>query len=251
MRTFPVVLYLAVSTLTSLFCAAATADPRDLSGGVLIAHYVPELLYTYDPPPGGWCAAYLPFTIHNLPEVIDSIRVGGTRPAVWYLIAAWENEDKTWRQVDLGFGGFDPAAFAFASAGPCFPGTGFEIPTTGWPGPNEGTSFATIDQPWIGNWLPIYAFGGYAYGDSFLAARIELGPNPATGEIGFLNCEPTPVFFPVNEGQRGAMGINMSGVVPAFPAPPEFGTCCIGGVPLCVYEQECLILGGVFLPGVP
>jgi hypothetical protein len=273
-----------------LLVGQATADPSVLTGGVLIAHHVPELPYTWDPPSEGWCDAYTPLAIHSLDEVIDSIAVQTALPAVWYVIAAWEQEDKAWRQVDLGFGGFDPAAFGFASAGPCFPAVGIETPSPGWPGPNEGTAFATVGEPWCGNWLALYAFAGYAYGYGSLTTRIELDPNPATGQIGFLNTEPQPRFFPVGPSQRGALGINAAGIVPSFPPPPieaacclylgecellleedclaqggewleevlacdphpcpVWGTCCIGGTGECMTLEACQLVGGTFYPGV-
>ncbi len=279
--------------LLSLACAGvpATADQHNLARGVMIAHHVPALLYTSDPPGGSWCIAYAPHAIHSLAEVIDSILVAGVRPAVWYVVAAWEQEAKTWCEVDLGFGSYNPSAFDFTSAGPCFPDVGLEAPTPGWPGPNEGTAFAVLNQPWQGNWLPLYAFAGYAYGYGGLATSIHLDANPGTGAIGFRNCEPQSRFFAVGASRRGALGINMPGVTPAFPPPPYrsacclwisecelmleeeclahggvwmeevtscdpnpcplAGTCCIGGVGSWMSEENCKRVGGVFHPGIP
>lgn len=248
---------LTVIVLASLLSASAIAGPDDLWGGLLVVHHVPALTYSSVPPPGGWCEAYGTHAIHSLDQVIASIFTPGVQPAVWFVLAAWELEDKRWCEVDLGFGDFDPGAFAFATAAPCFPGTGFEMPTAGWPGPNEGTAIAAMGDPWQGNWVPVYVFGGYAYGyaggraggDSDRATRIVLGPDPATGAIGFRTCSrPQPQFFTVYEPQRGALGINCVGIVPEYPPPSPPGACCTCYDP-CKYipEEECLASGGWWL----
>ncbi len=249
MRTLLVAIVLA-----SLLSASTIADPNDLWGGLLVAHDVPELPYSSAPPPDGWCEAYGAHAIQGLEQVIASIHTAGVQPAVWFVLAAWELEEKTWCEVDLGFGGFDAAAFAFEIAAPCFPQTGIEVSTAGWPGPNEGTDFAATGEPWHGNWAPVYAFGGYAYGYTGRATRIGLGPNPATSAIGFRNCSPAyPEFFEVREPQRGALGINTAGIVPVFPLPGQPGACCSCYDP-CTYisEEECVAAHGLWMgPLVP
>lgn len=239
--------------LADSFVVPASAHPDDLSAGAMIAHHVPELAYSSTPPAGGWCAAYAPHAIHYLARVIPTIQTAGTQPAMWYVLAAWEAEEKTWCEVSFGFGDYDADAFTFAVAQPCFPNLGFELPTAGWPGPNEGTAFAAAGEPWHGNWLPVYAFAGYAYGGDPArpATVIRLGPDPATGAIGWRNCCPQrPQFFTVAPEGRGAMGINTAGVVPEFPQLPEPGTCCLGGIAMMTYQSECDALGGIFHPGI-
>lgn len=233
--------------LASLHCGTALADPNDLTGGVLIAHYVHEVIFTAQPPAGGWCGAYAPHAVSTQAEVVAEINTPTPLPAVWYVIAAWEFEAKRWCGTELGFGEFDPAAFTFADAGPCFPSAGLELPTAGWPGPGEGTAFVVTGEPWQGNWVPVYFFGGYANGSQTM---IGIAPDPATAFVGFANCLGQSPAYAVRAGQRGGMGINQPGVVPPFPLPTLWA-CCIGIDCLLLTEEECYRAGGTWWEGEP
>jgi hypothetical protein len=267
----------------------ANADPSNLEGGVLIAHYVPELPYTTDPPAAGWCAEALNY-LPGGPELANTqIDVSTYAPVVWYVIAAWEMEDKTWCGTEFGFADYDPAIFAFSDASPCFPVDGLEIPTSGWPGPNQGTAFVVTGDAWMGNYVPVYFFGGYAYG-SFGAGEIALANDPPTGFAGFGNCSAPPAQYACAAEQLGGMGVNMAGAHAMFPIPEppqaccfdtgecqmllaadcmaaggvpqgpdtvcdpnpceQPGACCVGGLCEVLFEEACGLLGGIFLPGM-
>lgn len=232
--------------LLGLVAGGANADPALLDDGVLIAHHVPGLAWTTDPAPvtGDWCAEFGEHAIGALGDVIAQIDVATYAPVVWYVVAAWEQEDKTWCGTEFGFGDFDAGLFAFVGTFPCFPVDGLEIPTGGWPGPNEGTAFVVTGDPWMGNWVPVYFFGGYAYGYGS-STVIPLAADPPTGFAGFGNCAAPPQQFNVEGEQLGAMGVNTPGVVPVFPVPPERWACCFDDGHCEMWaEQECYLMGG-------
>ncbi len=222
------------------------ADPAELSGGVLIAHHASQLVFSQDPPPEGWCAAYDPYAIGSLGEVSPEI-YGQDLPVVWYVVAAWGSEEKTWCGLDFGFGDFDPLGFDFVEQGPCFPVDGLELPSGGWPGPNEGTAIVTTGQPWSGNWLPVYYFGGYAGYTYGVQTSIALAEDPVTGDVTVSNCQSPPVVFMYEPGQLGALGINQPGMVPGFPPPLEAACCFPTGDCELLTEDDCLAGQGEWL----
>ncbi len=234
--------------LLGLAAGVASADPSNLAGGVLAAHHIPELPYTTDPPGTGWCDEYGMYAIGSLAEVNARIDVTGYAPVTWYVIAAWEMEDKEWCGTEFGLGDFYGPAFSFAEAFPCFPDEGLEIPTANWPGPLEGTAFVTTTQSWMGNWVPVYFFGGYAY-DYQSPQLMALDVDPPTGFIGFGNCASPPAQYEVGMDQRGAMGINGDGIVPIFEEPEPEACCFETGECELLLEPDCLAQGGVYYGG--
>ncbi len=218
------------------------ADPSNLSGGVLIAHHDPA--YTWSPPVP-YCDWYTSHPINGQSQVINTLS-GGLN--VWYVLAAWEYEAKTWCGTEFGFGAFNTDLFYLVEYGPCFPATGLEIPSPGWPGPNEGTAFVTTGSPWSGNWLAVYFFAGYAYGYTYGATAIPIGIDPPTAFCGFSNCENPPMVYSVPGHARGAMGVNMPGYTPSFYGLPDWA-CCFTEAPYCrmLPETDCLLQGGTWL----
>ncbi len=233
--------------LMVFLAACAWADPNELTDGVLVAHHVEALPYSGEAPPGGWCAAYGAHAVSGLEQVVARLSGG---PDVWYVLAAWEYEAKTWGGTEFGFGAFDPAPFVFYESGACFPAAGLEIRTPGWPGPNEGTAVATTGDPWQGNWTPVYWFGGYTYGQGYGATIIPIDIDPPTGFCGFLNCMIPPRPFVVSPEKRGGMGVHMPGIVPAFS---ESWACCLCnpcGACAMLTQHECAHAPGIWMgPG--
>ncbi len=250
MRSMPVIVALLVGTLAPIGLGgeAVLADSNDLSLGVLIAHYVPELIYSSGPPAGGWCEAYGPCAISSLAEANVQVSTEDSLGAVWYVIAAWESEEKRWCGVEFGLGEYDPAVLRILSAAPCFPVEGLELSTSGWPGPGEGTAFVVTGNPWEGNYVPVYAFGSYAYGTYGAQTLVALDVDPAMGVCAFASCPIPPTVFSVAAAQRGALGINTPGVLPEF-APPETWACCIGFNCLMLTELDCTLAGGIWFQG--
>ncbi len=229
---------------------AAMGDADDLSGGALIAHYASEVTYSSDPPAcGNWCCAYTDFAITSIAQERVRIDGGGETPVIWYVLAAWQ-EDKTWCAVEFGFGNYTKANFEMVEYGPCFPvhGSGLELPTPGWPGPNEGTAITRTGTAWTGNWRAVYYFVGYAYDG---VEMIPLSIDPPTEYCGFANCLNPPGLGPVPVNRRGAMGINMEGIKVGPSEEPSMVCCVPSGETLVCFlkiEQDCIDMGGTFRP---
>jgi hypothetical protein len=237
----------AALLLAILLAASVAADPNDLEGGVFIVHQVPALSFSSEPPTGDWCTSYLPYAIGSCDEQVNRVDVADRARVAWFVLAAWY-EPKTWCAAEFGFGDYDPLLFSFVDHGPCFPGEGLEIPTYDWPAPNHGTSIAAVGQSWSGNFVPVYAFFGYAYADP-APGRIPLGIDPGQGFGGTCNCAVPPALYPAF--QFGALGVNTDGIdaCPQFPVPHQDRVCCVADACyLLPYEEECDALGGVWHP---
>jgi hypothetical protein len=226
----------------------AWADPNDLWGGVLIPHYVAQIGWCVDPPAEGWCAAYDPHAISSLAEVVVQVPVNV--PSIWYVLAAWEDEEKTWCGTEFGFGNYNASSYVFYNISPCYPTGGLEIPTPGWPGPDEGTAFVTTGDAWNGNWVPVYFFSGQAY-DYYGYQIIMIDDDPPTSFCGFSNCLNPPQSFAVPVGSHSGLGIAGPGMLGGWPHQAPWA-CCIPQEPWCemVYETQCAALGGVWHLGL-
>jgi gingipain R len=123
--------------------------------------------------------------------------------AVWYVLSAWA-ESKEWRGVQFGLGTYDADDFAITQYGPCFPSQGMVLPTSGWPGPDEGIALTAMDTTWVGNFQPVYWFAGYVYGEGL----IPLAEDPASAFVGWANIENTEFEA---EG-LGGIGLFMDGI---------------------------------------
>jgi hypothetical protein len=184
----------------------AAGDPTDLSGGVFIAHYVPAVQYTWDPP-GDWCAAYEPLAIGSCEE--QRTRIDTIEPLLvtWYILAAW-TEEKEFCVTEVGVGDYSLEVFYPLDWNPCFPpGGGLEIPAGYFPHPMEGTAFIVLNQPWFGNFVEVYRITGYAYSG---AGVVPLAVDPPTGFAGWANCLDLTTAYRAE--QYGALGINTDGI---------------------------------------
>ncbi len=237
---------MSIRFLTSCcLTASVSADPTDLGGGVLIAHYVAELTLSETPPDP--CLEYAPYAITYHSEQVNRVDTDTYALADWFIIAAW-TETKQFCGVQFGFSGFDPGIFAFSEFGACFPATGgLEIPSTGWPGPNEGIAFVVTGDAWEGNYLPVYWFIGYAYGYSGPDV-IQLIPDPTVADPfgGMGNCASPPEKW---DAALGGMGINTDGTYVEPTGVIYDYVCCVDGDCIIVNsEDECMALGGEFMP---
>jgi len=220
-----------------LFAGFAGADPQNLASGALITHDAGGWYRSYGPD----CYNYFQFNpISSCEEQVTTLQLGLRS---WFVIAAFE-EDKEWCGVEFGFSNYDPDPMAIYEYGACYPEAGLEIPTPGWPGPNEGTAFVRTGTPWIGNWLPVYCFVVYAYDYTYGSTVVQLTPNPATGFGGFCNCTNPPQMYPA---ALGGMGVNCPGVEVCWGW--QVFVCCVDTDCVLVHgEEECTTLGGVFHP---
>ena len=209
---------LALSML--IMSGAVLADPTDLSGGVFIVHYIPELAYSDEPPVGdSWCEAYESYAITSCAEQVTRIDATDLLPVSWYIISAW-CEEKEWTGTELGVDDYSESLFMIMERSPCYPPSGgLEIFSTCFPCPGAGTAFVTTGEPWSGNFVPVFWTGGYAYGE---AGLIQLTVDPPTGFGGWANAAMEA--FPASD--YGALGFNMDGidVCPDSPSPVELST---------------------------
>jgi hypothetical protein len=236
------------------FASGAMADPADLNGGCFIAHYCEPIGYSTDPPASGlsWCDEYMAnHAITDHTQQVNRVDTSDLLLASWYVIAAWYDEEKEWCGTEFGFGDYTAEAFYVDSWAGCYPPDGgLEIPTSDWPGPNEGIAFVVTGASWTGNYVPVMHFGGYVY-SAYGATQIPLAVDPPTDFVGFSNCAAPPEPFAVDPERLGALGINMDGIyVEPYYIPPPEAACCLPGpdYPCQVMtEDECIQAGGEWL----
>jgi hypothetical protein len=214
---------------------AVSADEHDLTGGVFICHYDPQITWTPIP----FCELYFQYyEITSCEEQNPSIMTSDER--VWYVLSAF-NGDKEWCGTEFGFGQFDPYCYIFTWFGPCPFGGNLEISTDYWPGPGEGTAIVTTDLPWRGNFYPTYYFTGYAY---YGPCQIPLDVHPTTGFAGWENCLSPPQSF--GTACFPAMGVLMEGIECCPEAP--ICVCCVGQDCFLITADECSDIGGEYHP---
>ncbi len=219
----------------------AAADPANLENGVLIAHHPSGLQYSAGQ---DWCQRYFQgFSIDSCGEQHNRIDLHGSEgeSSVWYVLAAWD-ESKEWCGMEFGFGEYDPDIYVFLDQGHCFPGDGLELPTVGWPGPNEGTALATTTMHWSGNFVPVYWFAGYAYKEGV----IPLAADPANSFAGVGNCGSRPQMWEAALGGMGILGDGIYASVESQKEVPEDGS---GGRPLLNLSGVTAVGRGVLMYG--
>jgi len=192
---------------------------------------------------GGPCEAYDPCGLGIQTCDEQNPQLPTTVPALWYVVAAW-SESKHWCGVEFGFGDYANADnVIFVESNSC-PPSALAIPTSGWPGPNEGIALAAYDVDWDGTFRPVYWFATYAYYE--LPSVIQLTANPATGFGGFANCAIPPASYAAVA--FGALGIFADGVPVCPPEPVPHVCCAWDQCFLVMNEEECHELGGVWHP---
>lgn len=233
-----VLLALAVMGLVT---GAAFAQPAtDLNGGVMIAHHPAGLVYSTDPPVGGWCAAGAIAGCEF--QNNDMLPLGGDN-WVWYVVAGFLQESQ-WCGVEFGI---NYTGVAVSGAALCVPSNGLEIQGPGWPASGTGTSVVTTDVPWVGRFAPVYYFWGYSYyapGGTF-----ALVDNPASpGPNDFANCDQVE-FQAVC---MGAIGFGEFQGLDCCPQIVEFPwACCLyDGTCIMVLEPDCVAQNGVWFDGL-
>jgi hypothetical protein len=220
----------------------ANAQVTDLSGGVFIAHYVPEIVNSE--PPEGWCGQYdVLYKINTPEEQNPRIDTATYLWSAWYVLSAF-CEDKQFCGCQFGIGQYNTDLWGFdaASTQPCWPPvatpSGLELPSALWPAGGEGTALTSTSGPWDGNFLAVYLMTGYAYG--YGSGIVPLDVNGQTGSGGWTNCEGVPVEF--MPAAYGGMGINTDGlyVEPECGGPPPGACCYPDGSCLMIPQIDCV-----------
>ncbi len=201
---------------------AAAAD--DLTGGVLIAHAVPECAYT-ESPPEGWCAAcyHEGVAIDQTTSQNPTLSVTETTHRDFVVLAAWV-ESKSFCAIEFGLGAYDPSLLLIEETAVCNEGSLVDA-TSGWPGPDEGISISVArENAWTGALVPVLYLHGYVYAASYGSTSVALIEHPETGFRGTASCDSPPQVYAAHDA--GTLGINQAGraVHPtgdSVPDPPE------------------------------
>jgi len=224
-----------------LVMPSALATPEDLTGGVFITHYVPEVTFSWDPPSP--CEAYGPYAITSCAQQCTRVDTDSTLAIVIFILAAW-TEDKEFGGVEFGMGDYSYGVFLPTGWDPCFPPSGgLLIPACSFPSPENGTVFVAVGEPWRGNFVPVLWLAGNASAQSGV---VPLSEDPATHFAGTSNWEPPYIGY--RAVALGALGINTDGL-PVCPGDPA-AACCLadGSCWLLSVFENCNMLGGVWHP---
>lgn len=231
-----------VALYVMLSCLAVShvhALPEDLEGGVLITHAPSGIQYS---PGMDLCDPWTTHGIGGCEEQINSMPAG-TDPAtqtLFYVVAAWE-EDKQFCGATFGIGSAFGGHFYFTDYGACL-SDAWTYATPSWPGPGEGVTVVSTQNGWEGNWLPVYAFLGYAYEED----EIPLDINPEHDFGGTFNCAYPAVTW--DAACLGVMGVGTEGE-DCCPVPAVHKACCEeDGSCQVLTEYGCELIGGVFHP---
>lgn len=221
--------------------AGASADPNDLSDGVLITHAPAGFVYSAGL---DYCAEYAQYAIGSCAEQINEMPITSSiaNPTLFYVVAAW-NEGKHWCGTEFGFSEGFNGLWYFVEYGPCLVNN-LETPTGGWPGPGEGTAVVATTDQWDGNFVATYYFIGYGY----YASLMQLDIDPAQNFAGMGNCDvPAQTWDAVC---LGAMGVGQPGVYCCPPPPQDPEACCFpDGSCLNLLAYDCGVAGGETVPG--
>lgn len=182
---------------------------------------------------------------------VDDISVSGPvsdpedlRPVVWYVLGVFTNSPgpvDVWG-VQFGLGDYDTAAMDFVKWDDCFLTNSLQLPTSGWPGPNEGIAIAGLVEGLADDEIvEVYWFASYVYGE----VGIPLGSDPRSDVVGFGCAPPTSVIDGVESYNLGILGFGVSGYNPLDPVPQE-GACCLADQCEIQTLDDCVALEGEY-----
>jgi len=226
-----------------LLVPLARADSDDLSGGVLLVHAPPGVVYTTGTV--AWCDST------HLADCEDQVTtIAANTEAVWFVLSAWA-EEKSFSAVEFGLGDFDAESFYFLEDGICLDDAmAIHYPSVeDWPGPNTGIALAATGDAWSGQLVPIAWYAGYSYAD---ADTIPLVGMQSTGHAGWVSGESRTTY---DAECLGALGLGVSGKAccpeggldsdnPGVDEPA--GACCHSQTCSILSEKGCDALGGSF-----
>jgi hypothetical protein len=225
---------------------AASADEFDLTGGVLICHAPPGLVYTVDAQ--DQCGIFS--MVDCCLDQVNQMDCSSTAPYIWYIVSQFF-ESKTFGQIEIGIS-YDPAAYIAIASGICWPPTGglvTEYPSEGaWPSDGSAIAAAVSADEWSGDCVATHWIAGYAYCEPYGPGIgiINLVPSPQTSFIGWGSM--SGLFAPAC---IGALGIGQPGVYCCSEPPPMYACCLPDGSCVDVFRvEECDALGGIMYPDV-
>ena len=229
--------------------AGASADPNDLTGGVLITHAPSGVIFSAGL---DYCGAYAEYGIASCEEQNTTMVSGGAPQHMFFYVVAAFAEDKVWCGTQFGFGdvtGTDEY-FYFVAGGDaniCLTNALSTTSGAGFPMENEGIAIVATDIPWDGNFLPVYwaeCYSYYAGGDYIIPLGVYPGDPPLAV---FGNCEVPSIIWDIE--CLGAMGVGAEpGVQCCPPDAPIEGACCLtDGSCQDLEETDCINLDGDWL----
>lgn len=193
-----------VSVLVVAWTASCAAGPNEY--GTLVFHVDPSVVLTDGET---YCERS---AVESCAEVIA--RADGSDPVVFWTLAAFiEGSSPRLAGVEFGID-YDPSATPLLAHAAC---GDFELPTSGWPDPGEGTA-VTFTVPRTGTIEEVYWFAAYSYAGS--ATQFNLAPHPVHGAVFADDSIPSEID-PV--ARLGVLGFNAPGDV---PCPAALGACC-------------------------
>jgi hypothetical protein len=220
---------LLVAMTLGLVAPAALAGPHD--GGYLVPHLDPTIEYT------STILSYQGMSdLDDCEEAIVEGVVEAQRAQVWYVVAAFRDSPGPvdLGGVEFGFESYDQSKIAFIDSGPCNDGF-LELPSSGWPGPREGTSivFQSARREEV---VEIYWFASYVYGQ----VAVPIGPRPGmAADVQFSSIESSDDDL---AGGFGVMGFGEPGYNPCGGSTE--GACCVYPDCLILSREECASQGG-------
>jgi hypothetical protein len=240
-------LILGMLLMLSAFGLPSIAIAGDHANAKLIFHLPPDLQYTR--PNSGFIGDSDlrnpddAVTNASIPVVGEDGYIAYLHARVWFVLACFRDSPGP---VDVGgykfgFGDYDAAQIEIIEYSHCF-SEGIEIPTSGWPGPNEGVSVVETCHPSCAKHTEIaelYWFASYAYGPVQIPlARCPVDndrfdyPGIGTSEL------PSLEDFIYNEEDLGIIGFGMEGYNPFSPTAAT-GACCDGSYCDIVTLEDC------------
>ncbi len=214
--------------------APAGAGPH--ANGKLVPHIDATIEYTtsvssYE----GQC------DIRDCEDAVTEGQVNSEKAQVWFVLACFADSPGPvdLAGIEFGLGSFDPSKINFVAYGATDPL--LELPTSGWPGPNEGIAIAWgTDKARTSRVAEVYWFASYVYGP--VAVELSVDPTYDIAQFGDSNLPPQmdDIF------DFGIAGFGQPGYNPCAPPGPQTGACCVWGECRLVSRDECEAQGGSY-----
>ena len=235
--------------MTEVSLTLRVPAPGPNAGGVLLVHTDDSIAYTSDGvyagasgiscAPDPTCPPYEGYT--DCVEALGRANPTsghGSAPSVWWVLAAFPPGTQSCpRLTGITFGADWTEALTLLGYGS---GGDFELPTSQWPAPGEGTA-VTWQAAQRSQVAEVYWFAGYSdYGSELFA----LEPHPTQG--GNFADDSVPAVLDLIDGY-GTLGLNGATGSNPFPGGGATGACCPGGGSCLVLDSaSCAALGATY-----
>jgi hypothetical protein len=227
---------------------AVAASENDLSTAIFLTHFPQNYAYSSD---NNWFERYeSEFRIDSEqecnPMVPDGVYNASSNPVIWYVVVTFHGcGEKVWSLTKFGLNDYDPDAFVITGGGICLE-EGLEIPSSNWPGPNQGIELAGLSSHWRGKIEPVYYFEGYQY-----IGTTQVGISGYYDSVYHdveLRTYPLPsgVYKIAEPNRLGSMGIGMPGETPHVYECERYACCLPTEMCELLDQWQCEYARGVF-----